>query len=407
MFLSPYRVVDLTDALGFLTGRILADLGADVIKVEPPGGDPERQWTPFVETVDGGRMSLLWAALNANKRSITLDLESEAGRETLRAIVRNADFVIESFAPGYLARRGLDFERLRADNPGLIMVSISPFGQQAPYRDLRASDLEIMAMSGAMSLCGEPGGEPMRVTLPQAPSWAGAEAAFGAMTALIHRGITGRGQYVDVSAQSAVLAALAHAPVFWDMLQENPTRAGIYMTGRSVTGARMRVFWPCRDGWINFIIYGGAAGRHTNQQLVSWMTDTGHAPDWLRAIDWSTFTVPTLTQEEVERLEGPIGDFFKAMTKQEFYEGALRRQMLGYPVFTVADIRADRQLEARRFWQDIDVPALGRTITYPGSFGVINGGRPPIRRPPARPGEHNADVGALAGSRDRNTAGTS
>ncbi len=95
------------------------------------------------------------------------------------------------------------------------------------------------------------------------------------------------------------------------------------------------------------------------------------------------------------------------MTKQEFYEGALRRQMLGYPVFTVADIRADRQLEARRFWQDIDVPALGRTITYPGSFGVINGGRPPIRRPPARPGEHNADVGALAGSRDRNTAGTS
>src|SRR3989442_15620810 len=123
-----------------------------------------------------------------------------------------------------------------------------------------------MAASGAMSLAGEAGGEPMRVTQPQAGMWAGAEAAMGALTALAYRTRTDRGQWVDVSAQSAVIAALAHAPVFWDMNRVNPERAGIYITGRSVTAARLRAFWPCKDGWINFIVYGGAAGRHTNQQ---------------------------------------------------------------------------------------------------------------------------------------------
>lgn len=110
-----------------------------------------------------------------------------------------------------------------------------------------------------------------RVTAPQAAMWVGVEAAMGTLTALTHRTATGQEQHVDVSAQAAVLSALAHAPVFWDMLGVNPARAGTYITGRSITGAKMRAFWACRDGWINFIIYGGAAGRHTNEQLVTWM----------------------------------------------------------------------------------------------------------------------------------------
>ena len=111
---------------------------------------------------------------------------------------------------------------------------------------------------------------------------------MGALTALAYRSVTGKGQHVDVSAQVAVMAALAHAPAFWDLNRDNPLRAGIFVTGRSLKGARMRVMWSCQDGWLNFIIYGGAAGRHTNQQLAIWMNELGMAPKWFMDIDWST-----------------------------------------------------------------------------------------------------------------------
>jgi crotonobetainyl-CoA:carnitine CoA-transferase CaiB-like acyl-CoA transferase len=391
MLLSPYRVLDLTGPLGFLTGRILADLGADVIKVEPPGGDPSRAWPPFDDRA-GGRCSVYWTAFNANKRGITLDLERATSQCVLRELARSADFLIESLPPGFLARRRLGYGDLRRENPRLIFVSISPYGQEGPLRDTPASDIEIMAASGAMSLAGEAGGEPMRITLPQAGQWAGAEAAMGALTALAHRTRTGEGQWVDVSAQAAVVAALAHAPVFWDLNRVNPERAGVYITGRSVTGARMRAFWPCRDGWINFIVYGGVAGRHTNQQLVAWMDERGMGAEVLRRIDWRTFAVPELTQEDVDAIEAPIGRFLATLTKKEFLEGAAARQMLGYPVSSAADIHHDPQLAARGFWQDVDRGPSGGSIRFPGGFALVDGVRLPIRRPAPDVGEHNDEV---------------
>lgn len=391
MLLSPYRVLDLTGALGFLAGRILADLGADVIKVEPPGGDPSRGWPPFLEH-NGVRRSLYWLTSNANKRGITLDIEVPGGRFVLRELARSADFLIESFAPGHLARHRLGCEDLRRENPRLIVVSITPYGQNAPGRDLPASDIEIMAASGAMSLAGESGDEPMRVTEPQAAMWAGVEAAMGALTALVYRTKAGVGQWVDVSAQSAVVAALAHAPVFWDLTGVNPERAGIYITGRSVSGARMRAFWPCRDGWINFIIYGGVAGRHTNQQLVVWMDERGMAPDALKQIDWSTFSVPTLTQQAIDALEEPIACFLATLTKREFLEGAAARQMLGYPVSTAEDIHSDPQLAARHFWQEVGSERSGEPVRFPGGFAIVDGLRLPIRRPAPDVGEHNEEI---------------
>jgi crotonobetainyl-CoA:carnitine CoA-transferase CaiB-like acyl-CoA transferase len=391
MLLSPYRVLDASGPLGFLTGRILGDLGADVIKVEPPGGDPSRAWPPFHER-NGVRQSLFWAAHNANKRGITLDLESRSGQFVFRELARTADFVIESFAPGHLAGYSIGYEQMSRDNPRLIFVSVTPYGQNGPARDRLASDIEIMAASGAMSLAGEQGGEPMRVTLPQAASWAGAEGAMGAMTALVHRTASGRGQWVDVSAQSAVIAALAHAPVFWDLSGVNPERAGIYITGRSVSGARMRAFWPCRDGWINFIVYGGTAGRHTNQQLVAWMDERGMSSDVLRRIDWRTFSVPELTQEQVDEIEAPIGRFLATLTKQEFLEAATARQMLGYPVSTAGDIHRDLQLEVRDFWQNVFDPVVGACLRYPGGFAIVDGERLPIRLPAPGIGQHNDEV---------------
>lgn len=392
MLLAPYRVLDLTGPLGFLTGKIFGDLGADVIKIEPPGGDLARRQPPFLMNGNGSRQSLYWLAHNANKRGITLDLEQVKGRELFRCLVRRADFIIESFAPGFIRELHLGYDILREENPRLILVSISPFGQEGPYKDLQGSDLEIMALSGAMSLAGEKDGEPMRVSVPQAPMWVGAEAAMGALTALAYRTITSRGQHVDVSAQVAVMSALAHAPAFWDLNRVNPERAGVFVTGRSVLGAKMRVMWRCKDGWINFIIYGGTAGRHTNQQLVAWMDEKGLAPEWLKQIDWNAFAVTNIDQREVDRLEAPIADFFAAVTKNEFLEGAVKRQMLGYPVATVADISRNTQLGARKFWQDVVDPGSGRTLKYPGGFAVINGKRLSITRGAPKVGEHNREI---------------
>lgn len=402
MLLTPYRVLDLTGPLGYLAGRVLADLGADVVKVEPPGGDPARRWPPLVGD-NGDGQSAYWLALNANKRGVTIDLETEEGRARCLALARRADFVIESFAPGELDRRGLGYAALSALNPRLIVVSITAFGQQGPYRDYLASDLEIMALSGAMSLAGDEDGEPMRVTVPQAAMWAGLEAAMGALTALAYRARTGIGQWVDVSAQTAVISALAHAPVFWDLNGINPQRAGIYVTGRSLSGAKMRAFWQCRDGWINFIVYGGAAGRHTNRQLVAWMDEHGVAPDSLTQIDWDRFSVTHLTQDAVDAIEAPIGRFFASLTKQEFLEGAIARQIMGYPVFTVAEIKGDRQLAAREFWQRLTLADPPLTLTYPGGFAIVDGERLSIRRSPPAVGEHDEEVGTpdidLAGAR--------
>ena len=247
MLLAPYRVLDLTGPLGFLTGKIFGDLGADVIKIESPGGDPSRGQPPLLNDGNDSRQSLYWLAHNANKRGITLDLQQAKGREIFRCLVLRADFIIETFAPAVMRELHLSYEILRAENPRLILVSISPFGQEGPYKDLQGSDLEIMALSGAMSLAGERDGEPMRVSVPQAPMWVGAEAAMGALTALAYRTTTGRGQHVDVSAQVAVMSALAHAPAFWDLNRLNPERAGVFVTGRSVLGAKMRVMWQCKD----------------------------------------------------------------------------------------------------------------------------------------------------------------
>ena len=390
--LSPYRVLDLTNDLGFLAGKIFGDLGAQVIKVEPPLGDPSRNRAPFQKNDCGYPQSLYWEAYNSNKRGITLDLSQENGRELFCRLAKTADFVIESFKPGTLREWGLDYETLSRENPGLILVTITPFGSEGPYRDFAASDMEIMALSGAMSLAGEKDGEPMRVSVPQAPMWVGAEAVMGALTALAYRTLTGKGQHVDVSAQVAVMAALAHAPAFWDLNRENPEREGVFVTGRSLQGAKMRVMWPCKDGWLNFIIYGGAAGRHTNQQLAAWMAERGMAPEWLQNIDWSTFAVTNITQNEVDQLEAPIAAFFATITKQEFRVGAMRRQMLGYPVATIEDIYRDEQLQAREFWQDVAISNTGDTLKHPGGFAIFNGERLQIHRPAPQIGEHNREV---------------
>ena len=390
--LSPYRVLDLTGENGWLCGKILGDLGADVVKVEPPGGDRARQKSPFYHDERDPEKSLSWFAYNANKRGVTLDLELHAGQDLFCRLARQADFVIESYAPGYLSARGIGYPELHKINPQLVFTSITPFGQTGPYADYRGADLHATALSGFMLLVGEPGKPPLRVSLPQAPMWAGMYAAAGTLIAHYHRQATGRGQHVDVSMQASMLLALANAPAYWSLNRENLPRAGTQVVGRSLTGAKIRAIYPCQDGYINFIIYGGEAGKRSNQAMVGWMTEAGVAPKWLKEKDWGAFNVATSTQEEIDAIEEHFAIFLARLTKAEFAGESAKRGILGYPVNDARDIRVDPQLDARKFWQPVDHPELGASITYPGTFVKFSCHRPEIRRRAPRIGEHNEAI---------------
>jgi crotonobetainyl-CoA:carnitine CoA-transferase CaiB-like acyl-CoA transferase len=369
--LAPYRVLDLSDESGYLCGKILADLGADVIKVEPPRGDAARLLGPYSNDI-------YFPSYNTRKRGITLNVHSTRGRDLLNRLAARADFLIETFPPGTLDRRQFD--------PRLVVVSITPFGQSGPYRNYKGSDLVMMAMSGLMSLIGDPGKTPLRVTLPQSPMWAGMYAAAGALIAHYHREVTTVGQHVDVSMQSSLLWALAHAPAFWATNRQTPVRGGSHITGRSMSGARMRAIYECKDGYINFIIYGGKAGRRSNQALVEWMAEHCLATAALLRKDWDRFSIETSTQAEIDEIEGPTEKLFGRYTKAEFLEEAFRREMIGYPVSNARDILEDPHLKDRVFWQEFE------GLKFPGVFARFSEVPAPSFRPAPKLGEHNIQI---------------
>ncbi len=382
--LAPYRVLDLSDESGYLCGRILADLGADVIKIEPPQGDAARRIGPFPNDVTDPEKSLYFISYNAGKRGITLDVRNPIGRALLLRLASRADFLIETFPPGTLDRSQF--------NPRLVVVSITPFGQTGPYCNYKASDVGLMAMSGLISLIGEPGKMPLRVSLPQSPMWAGMYAAAGALIAHYHRELTNAGQHVDVSMQAALLWALANAPAFWATNRTPPARGGSRITGRSMTGARMRAIYACKDGYINFIIYGGKAGRRSNQALVDWMAEHGLATNSLLNKDWNRFGIETSTQAEIDEIEGPTAKLFMKYTKAEFLDEAFRREMIGYPVANARDILDDPHLKDREFWQSIYEPALGTQLRFPGLFARFSAVDLRRFRPAPKVGEHNNEI---------------
>ena len=364
MLLSDIRVIDATNRFGWLAGRVLADLGAEVIKVDVQGADRKRPE---------------WRAFNVNKRVVDLDLTKPTDEARFEQLIASADICL--LTPQADSGGQIDPDELRRRCPQLIVVVVTPFGSEGPRSNWKGTDIEAMAAGGAMALAGEPTGPPMRVSEPQAYAWAGAQAAVGALIALCKRQATGRGDRVDVSAQSSVVTALSHAPAFVDLLGIEPTRAGAFMTGRSIKGALYRVFWPCRDGYINFIFYGGTAGRRTNEQLVAWMRERGAELGPLAAIDWKNWNPATADQAEVDAIEEPVMKFFAGVSKREFLIEAHRREMLGYPVSTVVDIATDPQLEARQFFVQVD----GTTDTCCGAFLMIDGKRPSLRHAPGEP----------------------
>ncbi len=388
--LRGYRALDLTDETGFFCGKILAELGVDVIKVERPGGDPSRESGPFWSGARGPEKSLYWFAYNASKRGITLDPGRQEGARLFRELVRTADFVLESYAPGESSAPGLDYEELARIRPDIILASITPFGRTGPYSRYRATDLTVMGMSGELFLTGEASRPPLNISLPQACLHAGSDAAVGCMIAHHHRRRTGQGQRVDVSLQQSAAWFLAQTIPHWELDRLILGRVGTYRT--SSRGTLQRQVWPCRDGFIFFFMIGGQQGAKTGYQLVRWMQEEGMADDFLAAYRWEEFDMATATQELIDRISRPIAAFFLTRTKKEALEAAVSRNISICPLMGNRDLLDDPNLAARQFWMQLEHPELGTAVPYPRRFVRSSANETATRSRAPRVGEHNREV---------------
>lgn len=390
--LRGFKILDLTTEAGWLCGKILGDLGADVIKIEPPGGDPGRHRGPFYGKTADPEKSLFWFALNTNKRGITLNLESGEGRDILKRLVGGTDCVIESFPVGTLKRLGLDYASLKKVSPRVILTSISPFGQEGPRKDWKASDLVCMAMGGFLHLCGDPDRPPVGVNLPHGYFFAGADAAVGTMIAYYHRERTGVGQWVDVSVQQSVAMTCFNSVPWWQLQKVIQGRMGAFRKIGLFGGLVLRQTWPCKNGFVIFILTAGAFGARTNQLLTEWMDSEGVAPEFMKKMVWKTLDAKSMSPEFVKEFDEHVGKFFLSHTMEELYEGAVQKGMQLYPVYDCAALAGNLQLKERKAWESVEHPELGATVTYPGAWVKMSEASCHIRRRPPLIGEHNLEV---------------
>jgi len=366
--LGPYRVLDLTDEKGVLCTKLMADFGADVIKIEPPGGDPMRRIGPFYHDEPDPEKSLYWFALNTSKRSITLDITKPKGQQVLCQLAQTADFVIECFPPGHLDSLGLGYSALSEANPGLIMTSITPFGQSGPYRDYKAADIVGLAMGGLLYLIGEPHRPPVRVRAQQAYAQASVQALGGTMVAHYHRELTGEGQHVDVSMQEAVSNTLDTAQQAWDLQRVIYRRAAPF---RPLGDFLLRAVYPCKDGYV------ACWNPEQLESIRDWMDSAGVPYDeaemarWIetrqRIADGLTTLKDEFDQQELTRMQETRVPLLAKLSRHEIYNEALRRDFGWAPVNTPRDLVESPQLAARSYFVQVEHPELGETITYPGA----------------------------------------
>lgn len=396
-FLDGYRVLDLTDEKGHLCGKLLGDMGADVIKLEPPGGDAGRDRGPFYKDIPDRERSLQWFFTGLNKRSITLNLETADGKGLFERLVETADFVIESYEPGYMDSLGLGYEELEKIKPTIIMTSITPFGQKGPYAHYKATDLVGVSMGGMVRLFGEIEGPPVRISAPQFYFLGSTHGAMGSMVAHYHREMTGEGQQVDVSCQQAVLLAGRISSETWDLIKVNSRGAGPNMVvprPPPLDPLHAPFVRQCKDGHVVAFFGGGASAAivKSSRELVAMANQEGFALD-LKDFEWEKMDASTTTQEAITERNEMLEQFLITKTKAELFDEAMKREIFLIPVNTVKDIAESPQLQSRAYWKQVEHPELDDSIAYPG-WPVKWTELPPYspqRRAPLT-GEHNREV---------------
>jgi len=405
--LKGFRMLDLADEKGALCGKMFADMGAEVIKVEPPDGCSTRTIPPFLEDKPGPDRSLYAIAYHAGKKSVTANLGTAEGRGLIADLAAKSDFLVESFPLGHLDSIGLGYDQLSKSNPRLIYTSITPFGDKGPGHDYKWADIISWAAGGMMYLMGEEGKPPVQMSLPQAGLHSGGEAAVSSLIAHYPRQVDGLGQKIVVDMQACIVWTLMNEQAMPLLHGDYLRRTGVF-TGSA--GTHRKMVYRCKDGHMSTLIAGGTLGGASTKALVSWMNESGFAAEWMLKKDWTTW-VPgmfmKLTEQdhfEINDLEDRVQKFFMTKTKREIYDETLKRRMLLGPVSDASDIAHDEQLEARKYFVEVDHgDTLGRKLTMPGAFAKLSVTPvgPQVRAP--RIGEHNRDIygGLLGLSEDR------
>ncbi len=379
--LSGYRIFDLTDGLASYGTRLLADWGAEVIKVEPPTGDPMRHEPPFIDDVPHPERSLSFMAWNTNKKSITLDRQCADGRALLQTLLTRADaLVISDQTPSY-DDPFLNEAILRQRYPGLIFATASGFGQTGPYAHYASSDLIAQAMGGVMWMSGHADGPPICPGGNLSFILTGLYTAVGTLSALWHRQQTGEGQHVDVSQQESVASILAEfgASSYWAS-ETIPRRYGTHRPDFYPNG-----LYPCRDGFLMLIVLP---------------TDWQRFAEWVHEVTGNTTLFNPQFVDNEQRvqpesraiLDPILTDFTQRFDGKEslFHEGQ-RRHFLFAPVNTVADLFQDRHLHARSFWQSLEPPGLPPLTAAGNPINATEVTRPLLRAAPTL-GEHNLKI---------------
>jgi crotonobetainyl-CoA:carnitine CoA-transferase CaiB-like acyl-CoA transferase len=359
-FLKGFRALDLTDLSGQLCGRLLAGLGMEVIKIEPPGGDPVRNLAPFVKSADGKLLSTTFAHLNAGKASKVLDLETDAGRAELRQLLETADVVIESFQPGELDAKGLGYKDLAAINPGIVMASISAFGQTGPKKNYACNDLVALAESGFLYISGDPSLAPCKPPETQAYYFASLFATAGLLAALYRRERTGQGDHVDASMQET-LATQEHIIRLWANEKQVLKRAG--SQHGSVAPAKI---FQCRDGFVYLYV----TRQHWKLFLSVWKDHAAvfDAPDWLNNV---------YRRAHADELNPAVEAFIGKFTMAEITELLQAKGIPCVPVNTPMGFANDEHVRGRGFMAPVEHSGFGST-RQPAMPFVIDGTRPAV-----------------------------
>ena len=406
--LEGLRVVEFCDELGSYCGRLLADLGAEVIKVEPPGGGLQRRTPPFYKGAEPGPDTAIgfWVH-NTSKKSVVLNLETDEGRAKAKQLALTADVVIEDNTPGWMADRGLGFEELRREKPSLVYTSITGFGQDGPHAKWAYSDIVGQATGGIMTLAGEMADPPNTVYGNQSDVSASVQAAQGTLIAVLHADATGEGQHVDVSAQESLSMSQETAMQTWDLQKRNRVRTG-ERGSLPLTLPALGVY-PTKDGYVQLMILAPAGADFP--VLVDWMREKGMVGD----LDEEPYAslCATLNMAAVTQILGNpesaagqvpllmhihqvVADFFATLTSVEAYEEGQRRTLLIGIVSTPKNLAENTQLRARNWFAQLDFDYLGQELEFPGPPYRLSETPAVIERPP-RLGEHTGAILAELG----------
>lgn len=376
--LSGYRILDLADSKGAYCTKLLADMGAEVIKVEKPQGDATRSIPPFVDDVPHMEKSLHFLYRNANKYGITLNLECADGKAIFKKLVETADVLVETCPPGYMESLGLNYEVLKEIKPGLIMASITEFGQSGPYRDWKGSEIVDFAMSSTMIGSGFP--EKAPCNLPGTPAYDAASlvAAMSIVASLYHRGSTALGQYIDVSVHESSRLGLYPWPLPIYSYNLNPDSPPPPPESR--LGASIYPVYPCKDGFVRVIAL-------TPRQWDALVKVLGE-PEVLLLPEWRDFMYRIGNAADLYAL---MLEFTMKSTMAELFEAGHREGVPIVPIYDVAGFVNSPHTRARELFVEIDHPVVGK-VNYPGPPYKWTETPCSIRRPAPCLGEHNEKV---------------